>query len=79
MDPLYINMNFFLLTLLFTNLLYYLLQGFSLKDITALSNFVHLQKVELPYNELTGNYLSTAHDIFRDELDQTPRLNHGKI
>uniref|UniRef100_A0A8W8M4L4 Leucine-rich repeat-containing protein 23 n=1 Tax=Magallana gigas TaxID=29159 RepID=A0A8W8M4L4_MAGGI len=27
--------------------------GFSLKDITALSNFVHLQKVELPYNELT--------------------------
>lgn len=54
--------------MLIINLLYYLLQGFSLKDIIVLLNFVYLQKVELLYNELIGNYL-IVYDFFRDELD----------
>ena len=29
-------------------------QGFNLIDITALASYVELQKVEIPYNQLTG-------------------------
>lgn len=59
--------------------------GFSLKDITALSNFVHLQKVELPYNELTDlsplsslQYmliLDVSHNKLTKLLDFTPPKN----
>lgn len=35
--------------------IYIYFQGYALKDISILSEFVHLQKVELPYNEITGD------------------------
>ena len=30
------------------------LQGLSLRDISILNDYIHLQKVEVPYNELSG-------------------------
>ncbi|XP_048741969.1 leucine-rich repeat and guanylate kinase domain-containing protein-like [Ostrea edulis] len=59
--------------------------GFSLKDISALAAFVHLQKVELPYNELTDlaplsslQYmliLDVSHNKLTKLLDFTPPKN----
>ncbi|XP_052090305.1 leucine-rich repeat and guanylate kinase domain-containing protein-like [Mytilus californianus] len=35
--------------------------GFSLKDISILANYIHLQKIEMPYNEITD--LSPLNDL----------------
>ncbi|XP_041349992.1 leucine-rich repeat and guanylate kinase domain-containing protein-like [Gigantopelta aegis] len=63
--------------------------GFSLKDISILSEYVHLQKVEIPYNELTElSALSTlehllildaSHNQITTMLDFKPPKNLQQV
>lgn len=63
--------------------------GFSLKDISVIAGYVHLQKVELPYNEITdlsplGNLpylliLDVSHNKINRLLDFPPPKNLKEV
>lgn len=63
--------------------------GFSLKDISILANYIHLQKIEMPYNEISDlsplsnlKYLlilDASHNKISKMLDFTPPKNLQEV